>query len=287
VSHTTPQDDWTQIAAGCWVRRYAEWDVNVGVVSGEQGLLVVDTRGTPAQGHRLRDDVRRLDTRPVRWVVNTHQHFDHVLGNAAFDGATIHAHENAAAGMKASLDRVKDLCRAEDPDDPLNREVLDATVRRPDVTFSLVATLDLGDRYVEMLYPGRGHTDGDIAIRIPDLDVVFLGDLVEQSAPPSFGPDSFPLEWPETLEVAAGVVGDSTVVVPGHGTPVDRAFVLGQRGDVADVAATIAGLVAAGVPVEGALQEGEWPWDRERLTHAVRRGYEHAGPPPRTLPLLP
>ena len=64
-------------------------DVNVGVVAGPDSVLVVDTRGTAEQGRQLRDDVRRLDPRPVRWVVNTHQPFDHVFGNVAFDDAQI------------------------------------------------------------------------------------------------------------------------------------------------------------------------------------------------------
>src|SRR5262245_66391564 len=74
--------DWTEVGDRCWVRRYAEWDVNVGVVAGSDGVLVVDTRGTRQQGAALRDHVRRLvPGLEVRWVVNTHQHFDHPFGN--------------------------------------------------------------------------------------------------------------------------------------------------------------------------------------------------------------
>lgn len=243
------------------MRRYAEWDVNVGVVAGDDGLLVVDTRGTAEQGRALRDDIRRLDARPVRWVVNTHAHFDHVLGNTAFDDARIHAHENAAAGFEPPL-------------------------RRPDHTFSSVGVLDLGNTYVEMFFPGRGHTDGDVVVRVPDLDVVFAGDLVEQSAPPGFGPDSFPLEWPESLELVLGVLDERSTVVPGHGTPVDHAFVLDQRADIADVANTISSLRQQGASVEEALQHGEWPWDPALLADAVRRGYEHLGRPQRNLPIV-
>nr|MDQ4008348.1 MBL fold metallo-hydrolase [Actinomycetota bacterium] len=88
--------DWTEVGDRCWMRRYPEWDVNVGVVVGADGVLVVDTRGTRGQGRAVRDDVRRLVPHsPVRWVVNTHQHFDHVFGNIAFDDVAIHAHENA------------------------------------------------------------------------------------------------------------------------------------------------------------------------------------------------
>ncbi|HET7328138.1 MAG TPA: MBL fold metallo-hydrolase [Nocardioidaceae bacterium] len=253
--------DWTEIATGCWVRGYAEWNVNVGVVAGDDGLLVVDTRGTAEQGQELRRHIARLDPRPVRWVVNTHQHFDHVRGNIAFDDARIHAHENAAAALA-------------DADRP------------PDTTLSSVAALDLGDRYVEVFYPGRGHTDGDVVIRVPDIDVVFAGDLVEESAPPSLGPDSYPMEWPDTLELVIGVLGEHSSVVPGHGAPVGHPFVLDQRGDLADVANTIGRLRQQGASVEEALQQGEWPWDPSLLADAVRRGYEHLGPQRPGLPLL-
>jgi glyoxylase-like metal-dependent hydrolase (beta-lactamase superfamily II) len=266
--------DWIAIADGCWVRAYAEWTLNVGVVAGLNGLLVVDTRGTRQQGEQLRDDIRRLDRRPVRWVINTHVHFDHTFGNLAFDDAQIHAHESAAAGLAAHAERIRGLCREEDPLDPLNRAVIETPLRHPDTTFASVAALDLGDRYIEMFHPGRGHTDGDAVIRVPDLDVVFMGDLVEQSARPSYGPDSFPLEWPATLELAVGVVGSDTTVVPGHGATVDRDFVVAQHGDIADVAQTITRLARSGVPVEQALREGEWPWEPRLLADAVRRGYE-------------
>ena len=262
------------------MRRYAEWDVNVGVVAGSDGVLVVDTRGTRQQGAALHDQVRRLvPQREVRWVVNTHQHFDHTFGNIAFDGATIHAHENAAAGLEPHAERIRRLCREDDPDDPLNQQVMETPLRLPDATFSSVGTIDLGDRYVELLYPGRGHTDGDVLVRLPDSDVVFAGDLVEESAPPSYGEDSFPLDWPGSLDVAIGVVTPTTRVVPGHGAVVDLGFVREQSADIAHVANTIGQLAVSGVPVESAAAQGDWPWDPERLEHAIRRGYEQAGPP--------
>jgi len=279
--------DWDEVGDRCWVRRYAEWDVNVGVVAGSDGVLVVDTRGTRRQGEALHDQVRRLVPHlPVRWVVNTHQHFDHTFGNVAFDGATIHAHENAAAGLEAAADRVRRLCREEDPDDPLNRQVLETPLRRPDATFASVGTIDLGDRYVEMFYPGRGHTDGDVLVRLPDADVVFAGDLVEESAPPAYGEDSFPLDWPGSLDVAIGVLTPRTRVVPGHGAVVGLDFVREQGADIAQVANTIGGLVHSGVPVEAAAAQGDWPWEPARLEHAIRRGYAHLAPSGGRLPLL-
>nr|MDQ4008750.1 MBL fold metallo-hydrolase [Actinomycetota bacterium] len=190
------------------------------------------------------------------------------------------------AGMTAAAERIWGLCREDDPDEPLNREVLDTGLRHPDQIFSSVRTIDLGDRYVELFHPGRGHTDGDLLVRVPDADVVFAGDLVEESAPPMYGEDSFPLEWPGTLDVALGVLTGQTRVVPGHGAVVDLRFVQEQSADIAQVANTIGALVHAGVPQESAAQQGDWPWEVERLRDAIARGYAHAGGSPRHLPLL-
>nr|MBA3232720.1 MBL fold metallo-hydrolase [Propionibacteriales bacterium] len=174
--------DLLEVAAGCFVLRYNEWDVTIGVVVGADGVLVIDTRASQRQGQRLVDDVRRVASGTgIRWVVNTHQHFDHTFGNLAFSGATIHAHENAAAGLVSAGDRIKDMIRADpslDPDSPaiteeVLAEVVETSYRLPDETFSSTAVIDLGDRYVELAYPGRGHTDGDLVLSVPDVDVVF------------------------------------------------------------------------------------------------------------------
>jgi glyoxylase-like metal-dependent hydrolase (beta-lactamase superfamily II) len=278
----------TEVADRVWVGRYPHWDTTIGVVGGSAGLLVVDTRGAYTHGVELREDVRRLlPGQPIRWVVNTHEHFDHVMGNLAFEGARIHAHENAAAAMVAACDRI----RADPSLDPaapwysaeLLEDVLSTAYREPDETFSSVAAIDVGDRVVELAYPGRGHTSGDIAIRVPDADVVFAGDLIEQSAPPSFGGDCFPMDWPGTLDLVVGMLGASTVVVPGHGTPVDKAFVQDQRGDVSDIAELIRSLHAHGVAASEALAAGGdgWPWEASRLSAAVTRGYEQLATSPR------
>ncbi|MGH3448290.1 MAG: MBL fold metallo-hydrolase [Nocardioidaceae bacterium] len=319
--------DFVEVADRCFVARYPEWDVNVGVLLGSAGALVVDTRASATQGAALHDDVRRLAPgAEIRWVVNTHQHFDHTFGNGAFAGASVYAHENAAAGMPEAAARLKGLIKADrelDPDHPeITAEVLDdvlgTELRLPDRTFSSVATIDLGDRFVELLYPGRGHTDGDLVVRVPDCEVLFAGDLVEESpdrdATPGFGVDCFPLEWGATLDLAIGMVTDRYVVVPGHGAPVDREFMDRQRADISDVAEMIRTLAGNSVPVDEALRVGTetarpvplaesytmppgagpdaaaperlgWPFDPVYLADALRRGYAQLGRSERTLPL--
>ncbi len=283
--------DLLEVAAGCFALRYPEWDVTIGVVVGTDGVLVVDTRASQAQGQRLADDVARVAPGvDVRWVVNTHQHFDHTFGNLAFSGATITAHENAAAGLVSAGDRIKDMIRADPSPDPefpeitetVLAEVLETSYRLPDQTFSSTAVIDLGDRYVELAHPGRGHTDGDLVLRVPDVDVVFGGDLIEQSADPSYGSDCFPLEWPGALDLVIAMMTESTVAVPGHGSCVDAAFVRDQRADISDIATLIHSLHSQGVPRDealavGAESPGGWAYPPSRLGHAVARAYSQLG----------
>ena len=117
-------------------------------------------------------------------------------------------------------------------------EVDASPVVLPDRTFSSAAVVDLGDRVLELVHPGRAHTSGDLVVRVADADVLVAGDLVEESGPPAYGPDSFPMEWPLALDVCLQLCTDRTVVVPGHGAPVDRAFVMDQRADIGVVAET-------------------------------------------------
>ena len=83
-----------------------------------------------------------------------------------------------------------------------------------------------------------------------------------------------------------GLITPATVVVPGHGAPVDRDFVEEQRNAIGIVAETIRDLATRGVPVAEALDAAEWPYPREELADAVRRGYEHLPRSQKRLPLV-
>ncbi len=158
-------------------------------------------------------------------------------------------------------------------------------------TFSSTRVLDLGDRAVELVHPGRGHTAGDLVVLVPDADVLLAGDLVEESAArdatPGFGADCYPLEWPLALDLVLQLIGPGSVVVPGHGAPVDRDFVDDQRSSIGVVAETIrdlAGRGSAGGPSAG--RRRQWPFPAHHLADAVRRGYEHLPRAQKRLPLV-
>jgi glyoxylase-like metal-dependent hydrolase (beta-lactamase superfamily II) len=294
---------WTEVGASCFARRYASFDLTVGVVVGSEGLLVVDTRASLDEADELRTDLGVFGA-PVRWVVNTHWHFDHCFGNARFvqvddptdgtaaarqtDGpaAIVYGHESVPAMLAARSEEVRAELAARSPE--WARAMADLVVSPPRRTFATVASIDLGDRVVEVVHPGRGHTAGDVVVRVPDADVVYAGDLVEESGPPAYGDDAYPLEWGPTLDVVQSLLTERTAVVPGHGAVVDRSYVGAQRGDIGVVAETIRRLAAEGVPVEAALASADWPYPPDALAEAVRRGYADVTPSGarRTLPLV-
>jgi glyoxylase-like metal-dependent hydrolase (beta-lactamase superfamily II) len=120
-------------------------------------------------------------------------------------------------------------------------ELADVVLDPPDRTFAVRATVDLAGREVVLAHLGLGHTDNDVVVTIPDADVACAGDLVNNMAPPWFG-DSYPLEWPGTVEAMLGLTGDRTVVVPGHGELAGRSFVersIAELRAIADLAARI------------------------------------------------
>lgn len=279
----------TEVADRVWVARYPWFDVNVSLVGGADGLIVVDTHGSAAAASEVVEDVRRLGAGPVTAVVNTHWHFDHTFGNGTFRAAygelPIVAHETAAAELASGAAEIKERYAGE-PADPHTADVLATDVVLPDRTFSSALVLDAGDRMVELVHPGRGHTGGDLVVRVPDADVLLAGDLVEESATPWFGADSWPMDWPLTLDVVLGLTTSASVVVPGHGAPVDREFVEVQRNEIGIIGETIRDLAGRGVPLDQAIEVGEWPWPRERLGEAVRRGYEQLPRSQRRLPLI-
>ncbi len=285
----------TEIADRVWVARYAWFDVNITLVQGERGLLVVDTHASAVAAREVIDDIRALGVGDVVEIVNTHEHFDHTFGNGEFRtaygaGVPIRAHEIAAERTVSAGERIKGEYAAA-PDEPRGAEVIDTAIVPAETTFSSAVAIDLGDRFVELVHPGRGHTSGDLVVRVPDVDVLLAGDLIEESGPrentPGFGEDCYPMEWPLTLDILLGLTSMSSIVVPGHGAVVDREFLEDQRNDIGILAETIRDLAGRGVPVSEAIATAEaWPFPARFLDAAVRRAYEHLPRSQKRLPLI-
>lgn len=224
--------NWLELGDGVFARRYEELDQTLGLVIGSQACLVIDTGADEEHGRVHAAAVRELT--PLPWtVVITHAHWDHHLGTTAFQPCRVLAHPLCRKpmlednGHEAWVERYRAQGRTELAD----RLAAARTVPPTELLLSDRTDLDLGDRQVVLLHPGRGHTDHDVVVHVPQAGVLFTGDLVEQGAPPAVGPDAHLADWPSALAVLLAT--GATTFVPGHGNPVDAEFVRAQRDELA------------------------------------------------------
>lgn len=262
---------WAQIADGVYLRRHPVLDVNSTLVVGDGAALVVDTLSTAGQGAELRGNVRVVTDAPLT-LVNTHHHFDHCFGNTALrDTGPIWAHARCADLLRDHADALRHAAAAEYPD--LAAELAETSVTPPDAAVHDAVDLDIGGRAVLLRYLGRGHTDNDLVVLVPDAGVTLTGDLVEAGAPPSFG-DSWPLEWPATLAELLQLAHQehsAAVFVPGHGAPVDEAYVKGQHADLAQLEWLCREGHGDSAPIAEVAARS--PYGAEASLTAVRRAY--------------
>ncbi|WP_327729742.1 MBL fold metallo-hydrolase [Streptomyces sp. NBC_00487] len=220
--------------------RLPGWDCTVGLVAGDGAALMVDAGSSIREGARLRTEAcRLLGGARVTHLALTHPHFDHVFGAAAFAGVEVFG----AVGVDGVLSRDGEALRADavhhglPPADAT--EAADLLVR-PRHHVSGEWTLDLGgDVQVLLANVGPGHTGHDLAVLVRGTpgsaaspaspEVVFCGDLVEESGEPQAGPDAIPSHWPAALDRLLDLGGEDALYVPGHGAVVDAAFVRAQR----------------------------------------------------------
>jgi len=194
----------------------------------------VDTGSSLAEGTRIRAQAEVLAGGRVTHLALTHPHFDHVFGAASFAGAEVYA----AVGTDAVFAAGRGELRADAVREGLPAEDADAAVTALAAPRHLVSgewTLDLGEgRQALLANVGPGHTAHDLAVLVPgDPEVVFCGDLVEESGEPQAGPDAVPSRWPDALDRLLALGGPDALYVPGHGAVVDAAFVRRQRDTLA------------------------------------------------------
>jgi glyoxylase-like metal-dependent hydrolase (beta-lactamase superfamily II) len=243
---------WSEVGDRVWVRRYDWLDQTIGAIGGEDGLVVIDTRATHALADELRADLRALGGHPLAAVVNTHGHWDHAFGNARFLPAPIWGHVRCATMILERGEEMRARLLEEFPDQPFDAVELTP----PTELFDESATLDLGDRQIELRYLGLGHTDNDIVITVPDASVLFAGDLLENGAAPSFG-DSYPLAWAETARGLLGIIEGG--VVPGHGDPSDLHFAERQTAELEELAGLARDAVSGAMGLDEAMRRSPFP----------------------------
>ena len=222
---------------------------NILVVVGDSGVLLVDGQST-RRVLGADSALRRLTSAPVRYVVNTHYHDDHIGGNPHWRsrGALIVAHD------RVPVEARKDTTIAEWEN--WHREPAPAAAL-PDLTFSDTLTLHLGAERIVVLHPKPAHTGGDAVIWLPARNVIHVGDIVEIDAPPF-------IDWwaGGSLDgMIAGVdallplIDDSTRVVPGHGAIVGRTRVVAYRAMLQDLRGRVERAVRAGTTVDALVAE--------------------------------
>jgi glyoxylase-like metal-dependent hydrolase (beta-lactamase superfamily II) len=275
-------DGWVEIGDRVFVRRYAFYDQNIGVVLSRGEVLVIDTRSTYGQAREVIADLRSLTSDPVTVVVDTHGHFDHAFGNAVFRPATIWGHERCVAFMERTGEARKATIEAETPE--LAGQLDEVVVDPPDRTFDGEASIEVGGRDVALRYLGRGHTDHDIVVSVRGTDVVFAGDLLENGAVPFYG-DAYAIDWAATAAQLSWIVEpDRGIVVPGHGDHAGRAFADAQADSITQVATLGARVFGGEITMEEAIAAHPFPAyppedARKALQRAVAQLRGEVGPP--------
>ncbi|MHB9753852.1 MBL fold metallo-hydrolase [Streptomyces sp. BYX5S] len=231
---------WEGLAPNVGRVRLPGLDCTSGLVVGEDAALLIDTGSSLREGARLRADTRALlgAHGRVTHIALTHPHFDHVLGTAAFAGVEVYG----AVGIDVLFARGAEELRA----DAVRHGVApDAAAEAVDVLVTPAHrvcgewTLDLGGGLTVLLANiGPAHSGHDLAVLVPGgpgggPEIVFCGDLVEESGEPQAGPDAAPRHWPAALDRLLDLGGEDAVYVPGHGSAVNARFVRAQRATLA------------------------------------------------------
>jgi cyclase len=223
---------------------------NAGFVIGDDGVLVIDTFENEAAAKQLLAEIRKLTKLPIKFVVNTHYHLDHVAGNHVFEdaGAVVIAHKNVAGWIHT--ENLKFFGKNIKPD----QKALVEGLAGPEVLYKSVLGLLLGSREIFVSF-APGHTGGDSLVLIPDANVLFCGDLFWRKTLPNLI-DASTGDWTNTLEEFGTSVESSGIYIPGHGD-------VGTAGDVEEFRGYLIDLRAM---VKNAADKGQ---EGDELVNAV------------------
>jgi glyoxylase-like metal-dependent hydrolase (beta-lactamase superfamily II) len=186
---------------------------NSGIIIGRDGIVVVDTRISSKEAQRFIKDIKAVSDKPIKYVVNTHYHLDHALGNGDFIklGATVIAQMNCKKNIRDNAGTV--LLRAKNYG--LTDEMMQGTKpAEPSMTFDSRMEIDLGDRKVALINTGASHTDDSIVVYVPDAKVLFAGDILFTNFHPNMR-DGDIASWVKALDSIMAM--DVAAIIPGHG----------------------------------------------------------------------
>ena len=254
---------------------------NTAIIENDDDVMIVDTHSKPSAARVIIERLREMTRKPVRYVVNTHFHWDHWHGNevypAAYPGAEIVTNQiTREAMLMKGLKRIQDHVRQVPGEiaklkadiqaaNPTQRAKLEADLRLaesylaevralkpalPTIAFEQTMKLYRRDREIHLLYLGRAHTEGDVFVYLPREKVVVTGDAVIGWTP--FMGDGYPEDWVTTLDRLAQL--DFTHIIMGHGDVAGRDWLQTFRGYVHDMVDAVRAEVAAGATLEEAQQ---------------------------------
>jgi quinoprotein relay system zinc metallohydrolase 2 len=183
---------------------------NIGFVIGDAAVAVIDSGGSPMEGRALLAAIRRVTSLPVRYVINTHFHPDHVMGNMAFLGEKPEfiGHKNLPMGLLSRRDSY-----AANYESVFGPGSAKDAILVPSHLVSDRETLDLGHRMLEIRAFPMAHTDSDLVVMDATSQTLFAGDLVFLERCPAI--DGSILGWLKAITVLRQVPAQR--VVPGHG----------------------------------------------------------------------
>jgi cyclase len=254
------------------------------IIVNEHDVFLVDDGTTPAAARALLEDLKLITDKPVRWVVNTHFHYDHTDGNSIFgpevqiighefvrhailDFDVLHREpfQSAQSNMAIQVESLKKQIAGET--DPGRRATLEKQLSAaqadleqfknlkptpPTMTYSSKMTLYSGQREIQLLFLGRGHTQGDTVVFLPKERIVCTGDLMESRL--AYMGDALFDEWISTLEALKQL--DFDTVLPGHGVPFhEKSLITAYQSYLKDLIAQVATLRKQGLSAEQAAQK--------------------------------
>jgi glyoxylase-like metal-dependent hydrolase (beta-lactamase superfamily II) len=257
---------WVEVGDGVMVVCYPFLRQNIGLVIGEDACAVIDTRSSAKQALEIQADIRAITTLPIGAVINTHGHSDHVFGNAAFRPVDIWGHAGCVSFLAATGEAQRTEAARYEP--AMAADVEAVVIDPPDRLIEQTTLVEVGGRRIELNVPGRGHTDHDVAIVVPDAGVTFAGDLVVRGDAQFFG-HAYPLDWPDALTRLEALPW--SVLVTGHGREANRAYLTAEIERHRSLVELASKAHAQRIPWEDLVAETPYPAEIARV--ALARTY--------------